>query len=130
VNNLDRINAVAERSAGFVWRLIGEGEGAPVVEDVSDPRLIVNMSVWESVETLEDFVWKTVHKRIYERRKEWFGLMESMHFVMWWVDGGHQPSVAEAMARLAHFNDHGTSDFAFGWEGLAGAKLWREARCA
>lgn len=130
VDNLDRINAIADRSPGFVWRMISDKGDAPVVESQGDPRLVVNLSVWETVETLENFVWNTVHKRIYDNRNKWFGLMESMHFTMWWVDKGHQPDEAEAMARLAHFNEHGASDFAFGWEGLEEATLWREARCA
>ena len=72
VDNLDRVNAVAERSPGFVWRLIGDGNDATEIRFDDDPDLIVNMSVWESAEHLEHFVWNTVHKAIYRRRGEWF----------------------------------------------------------
>jgi hypothetical protein len=90
----------------------------------------VNLSVWETPEHLERFVWNTVHKRFYQRRAEWFSIMEKQHFVMWWVDEGHQPTVAEAGARLDHFDQHGDSDFAFGWSHLPHVKLWQQARCA
>lgn len=128
VNNLDRVNAAAERSEGFVWRLKEEaGDYSVVVDD--DPRIIPNLSIWENVESLENFVFKTIHKRIYERRAEWFGMMERMHFVMWPVEHGHKPTLEEAWDRLAHLNTHGSTDLAFGWDHVPTANLWRSARC-
>ena len=70
--NLDRINALAERSEGFVWRLKDESNNATAIRPASDPTMAVNLSVWESVEALERFVWATVHKQIYNRKGEWF----------------------------------------------------------
>jgi hypothetical protein len=128
VNNLDRVNAAAERSPGFVWRLKeAAGDYTAVVE--GDPMIIPNLSVWDSVESLESFVFKTVHKRIYERRAEWFGVMEKMHFVMWPVTAGHQPTLKEAWDRLTYLSEHGSSDHAFGWDHVPSATLWRSARC-
>lgn len=129
-DNLDRVNAVAERSTGFVWRLKGEGNDATDLRLDDDPDAIVNMSVWESAEHLEHFVWNTIHKRIYQRRAEWFPPLGRPHFVMWHVEIGHEPTVAEAKARLDHLAAHGSSEHAFGWEGLPHLKRWMQERCA
>ena len=71
-----------------------------------------------------------MHKQIYRRRAEWFSLMDKQHFVMWWVDEGHEPTLEEAKGRLEHLHAHGDSDFAFGWAHLPNVKLWQQARCA
>jgi len=101
MNNLDLVNALAERSKGFVWH----------------------------VEALERFVWQTIHKRFYGRRPEWFDTMDAPHFVMWWIPAGHLPTLEEAKERLAHLTAHGPSDQAFGWESVPAAQLWKTARC-
>jgi hypothetical protein len=130
-DNLDRVNTVAERSDGFVWRLKDDDSGnATDIRAFDDPMVIVNMSVWRDAEHLERFVWNTIHKQFYRKRAEWFALMENQHFVMWWVDEGHRPTLEEAKARLDHFDRHGDSDFAFGWSHLPHVKLWQQARCA
>ena len=72
MTNLDRINALAERSEGFVWRLKDESNNATAIRPASDPTMAVNLSVWESVEALERFVWATVHKQFYNRKGDWF----------------------------------------------------------
>jgi heme-degrading monooxygenase HmoA len=128
VDRLDRVNAVAERSRGFVWRLKDE-DGATIALD-DDPRLIVNLSVWETAEDLEHFVWNTIHRQVYRRRAEWFPPLGRAHFVMWHVEPGTKPSVEEAIERLDYLNEHGSSDHAFGWEGLPHLKTWMEMRCA
>jgi hypothetical protein len=130
---LDRVNGIGKRSAGFVWMM--EGSGAPGTGNTEtkiggDPRFVSNLTVWESVETLEAFVWNTVHRAFYERRAEWFEVLGRMHFVMWWVPAGHRPTLEEGLARLAQRQDHGDSDDAFGWEWLAAARLHRQHRCA
>lgn len=130
VDSLDRVNGVAERRDGFVWRLKGENGNATAIRMFDDPLLIVNISVWRSAESLENFVWQTVHKRIYGRRPEWFEPMHTPHFVMWWVEPGHRPNVAEAQERLEHLTRHGPTEYAFGWESLPNIKLWMSARCA
>jgi Domain of unknown function (DUF3291) len=130
VDNLDRINALAERSDGFAWRLRDDSGNATDIAAFDDPMLITNMSVWRDAESLEHFVWNTVHKQIYRKRAEWFSLMDKQHFVMWWVDEGHQPTLEEAKRRLEHLHENGDSDFAFGWAHLPHVKLWQQARCA
>lgn len=130
MDNLDRINAIADRSPGFVWRLQDEGGNATDIGFGDDPDVIVNMSVWEDAQAFERFVWNTLHKQFYNRRDEWFGEMEGNHMVMWRVPAGHIPTLAEARERLDYLNTHGPSDHAFGWESLPDQQAWRQARCA
>jgi hypothetical protein len=130
---LDRVNGLGKRMPGFVWMM--EGSGAPGTGNTEthiggDPQLVSNLTVWESVETLEQFVWNTVHRQFYERRQEWFEVLGAMHFVMWWVPAGYRPTLDEGLARLAHMKAHGDSDHAFGWAGLKEARLWRDRACA
>ena len=128
---LDAVNALAERSAGFVWRLKDDASNNATNILVSDdPHFLVNMSVWETPEQLEHFVWNTVHKRIYQKKGNWFAPMSTPHFVMWWIAAGHIPTAVEALARLDHLTKHGPSDHAFGWESLPNIKLWASQRCA
>jgi hypothetical protein len=131
VDNLGRINAVAERMPGFVWRLVGDGstDGALDLRPFPDPMMAVNMSVWETVGHLEQYVWNTVHKRFYNRKAEWFELMAGHHFCMWFVEEGHIPTLDEAKARLEHLEAHGNSDYAFDWSHLEHVKLWQSQRC-
>jgi hypothetical protein len=130
MNNLDLVNGLAERSMGFIWRLKDDSGNATNIRPFPDPRMAVNMSVWESVEALERFVYLTLHKRFYDRREEWFEKLDGPHSVMWWVAAGHRPTLAEAKARLEHLTAHGPSDRAFGWESAPAAQLWKTARCA
>lgn len=129
---LDAVNGIGKRSPGFVWMM--EGSGAPGTGNTeakigNDPQFISNLTVWESVETLEAFVWNTVHRAFYQRRHEWFEILGQQHFVMWWVPAGHRPTLDEALARLDHRRAHGDSDHAFGWNWLKDARLWRTRAC-
>lgn len=130
VGNLDRINAVADRSPGFVWRLQSGSGNATDIASPWGPHVIVNLSVWETPDALERFTWQTVHRAIYRRRAEWFAAMRSNHLAFWWVPEGHRPGVAEAKDRLDHLDAHGDTDEAFGWSHLPSTRLWREQRCA
>jgi hypothetical protein len=127
---LDGVNALAERSPGFVWRLQSEAGNATDIKVSDDPRFIVNLSVWETPKALEHFVWNTVHKRIYAKRTKWFEPPKRAYLVMWWVPAGHRPSVEEALDRLDDLRRNGPSERAFGWESLPGVRLWKEQRCA
>ena len=127
--NIDRVNAAAERMPGFVWILKDDCGNATSIQAFDDPGIIVNMSVWENVETFETFVWQTVHANIYRRKTGWFEQMTKPHFAMWWIEAGHEPTAQEGRARLEHLQANGPSDHAFGWESVPSAKLWREARC-
>jgi hypothetical protein len=132
MENLDRINGLGKRMPGFVWMMEGSGEpGTGNTENAigDDPQYVNNLTVWESVEALETFVWGTVHKQFYERRAEWFEVSGKMHFVMWWVPAGHHPTLGEALEKLAHLQAHGDSDNAFGWSYLTQATAWRTHGC-
>jgi heme-degrading monooxygenase HmoA len=113
VANLDRINALAESSPGFVWRLTGDGNDATSLRPFPDPNVIVNMSVWESKEALAAFTYKSDHTAIVRRRREWFVAAEEAMVVLWHVPIGHQPSLEEARERLEHLRTHGPTAFAF-----------------
>jgi hypothetical protein len=127
---LDRVNALAERSDGFLWRLKGDGNNATDLAIPAEPGAIVNISVWRDAAALEHFVWNTVHHRFYRRRSEWFDDYRTAYFVMWHVADGHRPTLAEAAERLAHLRAFGSTDHAFGWDHLATLTRWREGRCA
>jgi len=86
-DNLAMVNGLAERTPGFVWRYIDESGNSTSTRPYSDRRVAINLSVWESVEALERFVYQTIHKRFYGRRAEWFEHFEGPYFVMWWVPG-------------------------------------------
>ncbi|MFO6464954.1 DUF3291 domain-containing protein [Jannaschia sp. KMU-145] len=116
MDNLDRINALAERSPGFVWRMQSDGGNATDISVPDDPDMISNLSVWTDVESLGAYVFNTVHARFYDRGTDWFETMTKPHFVMWHVPDGHRPSLVEAMDRLAHLRVHGSTDHAFGWD--------------
>ena len=129
---LDRVNGLGKRMPGFVWMMEGSGEpgqGNTATKLEGDAQFVSNLTVWETVETLENFVWNTVHRQFYERRAEWFEVLGDMHFVMWWVPQGHQPTLDEAMARLAHKRAHGDSDHAFGWSYLTEAAALKTHGC-
>jgi Domain of unknown function (DUF3291) len=130
MNNLDVINALAERSKGFVWRLKDDSGNATNIRPFDDPRMAVNLSVWDSVEALERYVWLTVHKRFYGRREEWFDKLDGPHLVLWWILVDHRPTVTEAKERLEYLAARGPSDHAFGWESVPSAQLWKTARCS
>jgi hypothetical protein len=132
VDSLGRVNAMAERMPGFVWRLVGDGSNDGALDlrpYAGDPMMAVNMSVWESVEELERYVWQTVHQRFYNRKAEWFEKLGRHYFVMWFVEEGHVPTLEEAKGRLDHLEAHGNSDYAFGWDHLDHIKLWQSQRC-
>jgi uncharacterized protein DUF3291 len=130
MNALAAINALAERSAGFVWRMADEsGAGNTGTKYSDDPQQIVNMSVWESVEALEHFVWKTAHQKIYNRKREWFERPNQAIFVMWPVQEGQIPALDEAFVRLEHLRRRGSTDYAYGWDHLAHLKAWLSKQC-
>lgn len=112
MGNLDRINALAESSPGFVWRLTGEGNNATDVRAFDDPMMAVNLSTWGDLESLGAFVYRTAHREIMRRRREWFEAMES-YMVLWWVPAGHMPTPAEALERLEILKASGPTADAF-----------------
>ncbi len=112
VHALDEINALADRSDGFVWRLQDEVGDAMSFNPLGD-NIIVNMSVWRDKDSLFDFTYKSAHAGIMARRKVWFKMPRENHFVLWWVPADHIPSVNEAIDRLAILKSEGPSPLAF-----------------
>jgi Domain of unknown function (DUF3291) len=111
--NLDRINALAESSPGFVWRLQTEEGDATTIRPFENENTLVNMSVWRDMESLNRYVYKSAHVDIMRRRKEWFEKMPEAFMVLWWVPKGHRPTVDEAVAKLALLRERGASAAAF-----------------
>jgi Domain of unknown function (DUF3291) len=126
-DNVARVNGLADKIEGFVWRLQDESGNAMGMTVYDDPHLLPNLTVWDDVEALERFVWKTVHSRFFRRREEWFEPLDTP-LVMWWVPVGARPSMQEGVARRDYLIAHGPSDHAFGWEHLPAAHLWKSAR--
>lgn len=112
VANLDRINALAEDSPGFVWRLQTEEGDATALRPMGDD-VLVNMSVWRDVESLNKYVYGSAHVEIMRRRKEWFQRLKDAYVVLWWVPKGHRPTVQEAVARLERLREAGPTEAAF-----------------
>jgi heme-degrading monooxygenase HmoA len=113
VANLDRINALADRAPGFVWRLQTEEGNATAIRPFDDENVAVNMSVWRDLESLNAFVYRSAHVEVMRRRREWFERMEQAFLVLWWVRKGHRPSVQEAIARLELLRAKGPTPDAF-----------------
>jgi hypothetical protein len=127
VDNVDRVNRLADKLPGFVWRLQDESGHAMGMTVYDDPAILPNLTVWESVEALERFVFKTVHGRFFDRRDTWFAQPDPT-LVMWWVKAGDRPTLQESCARLDHLRANGPSDYAFGWESLPAVQDAMKAR--
>jgi GNAT superfamily N-acetyltransferase len=112
VANIDRINALAECSPGFVWRLKDADGGATSIRPFGE-NILVNMSVWTDVESLKNYTFKTAHADMLKRKREWFEKMSSAHMVMWWIPAGHEPTLNEASHRLNLLQVHGPTSVAF-----------------
>ena len=113
VAQLDTINQLAEQSEGFIWRLKGDGNDATSLRPFDDDRIIVNMSVWESSDALQNFVFRSMHTAVMRDRKKWFEKPVQLMTVLWWVPTGHLPTVEEAKEQLEHLNANGPGPQAF-----------------
>jgi len=113
VARLDEINALADRSPGFVWRLQTPAGNATYLRPYDDDRILFNMSVWETVEDLRRYVYQTAHVELLRQRQEWFARFDGVYAALWWVPAGHHPSVDEAKQRLASVAEKGPTPFAF-----------------
>jgi Domain of unknown function (DUF3291) len=113
-SQLDPINALADCSPGFVWRLQTEAGNATAIRPFpDDDRMAINMSVWESLETLQQYVYKSAHSGPLRDRKQWFEAIEGPILALWWIPAGHIPTIDEAKQRLKHLKEHGPSPTAF-----------------
>ncbi len=110
---LDSINALAEASPGFVWRLQDDSGNATSIQTFDDERMIVNLSVWESVEALSAFTYQSGHREVLRRRREWFESMADASLVLWWIPEGTIPTVEDAQDRFAILQRSGPTAEAF-----------------
>lgn len=114
VNALDQVNALAEASPGFVWRLTGDGNNATDIKPFpDDPNMAINMSVWESVDALAAFVYRNMdHRGVMRRRREWFEERQ-VYMALWWIPAGTLPTIEDAKAKLALLETLGPTAEAF-----------------
>ncbi len=113
VARLDEINALADHSHGFVWRLQASGGNATYLRPYDDDRILFNMSVWETIEALKHYVYRTAHAELVRQRQAWFEKFAGVYVALWWVPAGHTPGIDEAKKRLAYLDAHGPTQFAF-----------------
>ena len=116
VDNLELVNRIAEASEGFVWRLQDESGDATNIKLFDDPNMIINLSVWQSVESLKHFMFKTHHRDFMRRKSEWFYALSEASYVLWWIEDGHIPSPQEGLERLQHLRENGESPYAFSFK--------------
>ncbi len=110
---LDPINAAADRALGFVWRLEADDGNATSIRAYDDERIIVNLSVWRSLETLRAFVFDGDHVAVLRRRRDWFLRMEPPTSALWWVEDGARPTASEGRERLERLAADGPTGQAF-----------------
>lgn len=117
INRLDELNALADRSPGFVWRLqTTEGNATYFRPYPHDDRILMNMSVWESVDSLRHYVYKTVHAELLRQRHAWFEKFVGAYTALWWVPAGHRPGIDEMKKRLDYLDKYGPTQFAFNFK--------------
>ena len=113
VSQLGPVNALADNAPGFVWRLQTDYGNATAIDYDGDPRMLVNMSVWESVEALKQFTYAGEHRQVFRDRAKWFEKMTVPQYCLWWVPAGHVPTVAEGRERLERYQKYGATEYAF-----------------
>ena len=115
VNNVDRMNAIADGSKGFIWRLQDKDkhEASLIFQD---DTIIINMSVWETQEALFNYTYHSGHIEVFKRKKEWFSKMKLMHMAFWYIPKGYEPTFQDAKNRLDYLNAHGDTPYAFSFK--------------
>ena len=127
MSRLDEINSLGEQSPGFVWLLKSDnGQGATGFRPYDDERIIVNMSVWESIEALHEFVYYSKHVEPYRQRADWFEKMKTPILALWWIPAGHIPTIDEAKERLDYLEQHGATPYAFTFKERFTIEEWLE----
>lgn len=120
VADLDRINAIAEQSKGFVWRLKDENSNdATAINPFDDDKIIMNMSVWETVEDLKNFAYRSDHIEVFMKRAKWFERLPVAHAALWNIEEGHFPSPEEGRDRLLYLREHGETAHAFSFRKMS-----------
>jgi heme-degrading monooxygenase HmoA len=119
IARLDEMNQLADRSPGFVWRYLTDSRD-PAQREFADPRVLFNMSVWDSIDALHAYTYRTAHAEVYAARRRWFadvGAVIGGHaLAIWWIPQGERPTVGDAQARLAMITSHGPSPRAFSFK--------------
>jgi len=115
INNLDKINAIADSSDGFIWRLKDEDKDE-AVSVFHDDSLVINMSVWEDLDSLFNYTYNSGHIEVFKRKKEWFSKMKMMHMAFWYVPEGYKPTFQDAKNRLNYLNAFGETPYAFSFK--------------
>lgn len=113
VAQLEPINALADRAPGFVWRLQSRSGNATDIPYNDDPSIMVNVSVWESLEALRNYAYKSDHMKVLRDRAKWFVKLDKPIYCLWWIPASHIPSVAEGRERLEHYQKHGATPYSF-----------------
>ncbi len=113
VDRLDEINALADKAPGFVWRLQSEDGDSTSFRIFNDPLLLVNMSVWENLDTLKNYVYKSMHVELIRDREAWFNKLEHIHQVLWWIPTGHIPTAEEGKKKIDLLQSNGSTPQAF-----------------
>lgn len=112
-DHTDAVNAIAASSKGFVWRDTFDPELPEQPNVLNDDQVIINFSVWNDMESLREFTYKTFHSAIMKRQKEWFQKYGKAHYALWWIKSDHIPTEQEAIDRLEYLERHGPSEKAF-----------------
>ena len=119
IARLDEINQLADASPGFVWRYFTDSRD-PAQREFADPLVLFNMSVWESIDALHAYTYRTAHAEVYAGRRRWFvdakAVIGGHALAMWWIPAGERPSVAEAKRRLDEIAANGASERAFNFK--------------
>ncbi len=110
---LDRVNAIADASPGFIWRLQDDSGNATALRPTADPLFAVNMSVWTDAEALFSFVYRSAHTPEMARRREYFERFDGAYQALWWVPAGHIPTIDEGLAALWRLDRYGPTQQAF-----------------
>ncbi len=113
VAQLAPINALADDAPGFVWRLQSSSGNATDIAYNDDSFVIVNMSVWKSIEALRNYAYKSDHAKVFRDRAKWFEKMEKPNYCLWWIPAGHIPTVTEGRERLEHYQMRGATPYSF-----------------
>ncbi len=118
VEKLDEVNALADNSKGFIWRLQSSDGNATDIQAYDDEMILVNMSVWASLEDLSQYVYamESEHRHVMKQRRRWFERFDGPFMVLWWIPEGHIPTVEEAKERLEYLRTHGETEYAFSFK--------------
>jgi len=113
---LDPLNRLGDETPGFVWRHQTEDGNSTSIRVRGDPMILINFSVWETIEQLFDYTYYSAHTGIFRRRREFFEHPKEVYLALWWIPAGHVPTVEEAEERLTYLQEHGPTPYAFGFK--------------